>query len=98
MGDLQSSRACMQAKLERYTRRKLYAMRPCMIQTVQTCDGAELHEKHVICALCALSIILSGHSCSITIVRVSKLADGLLQEKVSEADVEPEALGMLRAR
>ena len=69
-----------------------------MIQTVQTCNGAELHEKHVICALCALSIILSGHSCSITIVRVSKLSYGLLQEKVSEADVEPKALGMLIAK
>ncbi len=42
--------------------------------------------------------MLSSVSCSVTNVKVSKLLYCLLQVKVTEADVDPEALGMLIAR
>ncbi len=82
----------MQAMLERHTRHKLYAVRPCIIYTLQIRDCADIH------ADIYTYLMLSSVSCSVTNVKVSKLLYCLLQEKVSEADVDPEALGMLIAR
>jgi hypothetical protein len=67
-----------------------------MIHALQTCDGTQVHEQHVMCALRAFSFMLSGHSCSVTIVKVNKRSRCLLQDKAPKADVDPEALGIYR--